>query len=262
MPATMSLYAMYQWDNTIFDNLALPVAIVKEQLLSELFAQTFNLEALYPDPDFFKVVVGPWSLQRLPVWRKLWETTQYVYDPIFNYDRTETRSYTENRGRNETKNGTRNGTSTTTENVSGRTTDDTDISGKIIESGNEATDTNGTQTEEVAAFNSPDYQPNKETTNTGTTNTDRNNTTDNDSTENRTVVSTQENDTSVVDNEKNNETTDENENIEHTETIKAQGNIGVTSTQQMIEQERAVVQFDVYQYIIDDIKERFCILVY
>lgn len=40
------------------------------------------------------------------------------------------------------------------------------------------------------------------------------------------------------------------------------GNIGVTTTQQMIQQEREVSQFDLYQYIIDDFKKRFCLLVY
>lgn len=42
----------------------------------------------------------------------------------------------------------------------------------------------------------------------------------------------------------------------------AKGNIGVTTTQQMIEAQREVVKFNVMDYIIDDFKGRFCILVY
>ena len=40
------------------------------------------------------------------------------------------------------------------------------------------------------------------------------------------------------------------------------GNIGVTTTQQMIEAEREVVQFSVIEFIADDFKNEFCISVY
>jgi len=40
------------------------------------------------------------------------------------------------------------------------------------------------------------------------------------------------------------------------------GNIGVTMTQDMIKKEREVSEFDIYQYIIDDFKGRFCLLLY
>jgi len=40
------------------------------------------------------------------------------------------------------------------------------------------------------------------------------------------------------------------------------GNIGITMTQTMIQMEREVSEFDIYQYIIDDFKGRFCLLLY
>ena len=40
------------------------------------------------------------------------------------------------------------------------------------------------------------------------------------------------------------------------------GNIGVTTTQQMIKEERDVAQFNIVNYIIEDFKQRFCVLVY
>ena len=49
-------------------------------------------------------------------------------------------------------------------------------------------------------------------------------------------------------------------NMAKTSTIK--GNIGVTTSQQMIEQERNVVKFNIYDYIVESFKQRFCILVY
>lgn len=40
------------------------------------------------------------------------------------------------------------------------------------------------------------------------------------------------------------------------------GNIGVTSTQQLINQEREAADFSMYQVIADDFKKSFCVLVY
>ena len=40
------------------------------------------------------------------------------------------------------------------------------------------------------------------------------------------------------------------------------GNVGVTTTQEMIEAERRVVKFDIYDYIVQDFKERYCVPVY
>lgn len=40
------------------------------------------------------------------------------------------------------------------------------------------------------------------------------------------------------------------------------GNIGVTSTQQLITQEREVSQFNLYDFIADDFAKEFCLLVY
>ena len=41
-----------------------------------------------------------------------------------------------------------------------------------------------------------------------------------------------------------------------------QGNIGVTMTQELIERERQLMQFNIYNFIIDSFKQRFCLLVY
>lgn len=41
-----------------------------------------------------------------------------------------------------------------------------------------------------------------------------------------------------------------------------QGNIGVTSTQELLERERKVADFSVYKAIVDSFKKRFCLMVY
>lgn len=45
-------------------------------------------------------------------------------------------------------------------------------------------------------------------------------------------------------------------------TARIWGNVGVTTTQQMIEEERRVSQFNISDYIIESFKRRFCLLVY
>lgn len=41
-----------------------------------------------------------------------------------------------------------------------------------------------------------------------------------------------------------------------------QGNIGVTTTQAMIKEERAVADYNIYDVIASDFKNRFCVMVY
>lgn len=53
-------------------------------------------------------------------------------------------------------------------------------------------------------------------------------------------------------------TRDDTENV----TRREQGNIGITSTQQLIKEEREIAEFDIYSYIVRDFKERFCVCVY
>ena len=45
-------------------------------------------------------------------------------------------------------------------------------------------------------------------------------------------------------------------------TREEQGNIGVTSTQELIQKQRDIVQFNFYDYIAQSFKENFCIMVY
>lgn len=40
------------------------------------------------------------------------------------------------------------------------------------------------------------------------------------------------------------------------------GNIGVTTTQQMLEQERKIAEFNMISYIAQSFKQRFCLLIY
>ena len=190
----LSIYGLYLYDRTLFDEMALPEAVDKDKLISNLILELGVMETLYPDSDFMKAAIKVWSEKECPVWEELYKTTQYVYDPISNYDRTETFS-TKREGKNSDS-----GSGESSNNVVGKT----------------------------AAFNSPVLE-NKD--------------------------GADSNGNSSYNSERNID-----ETVTHTGTTK--GNIGVTTTQQMIEAQRNVVAFNIYNYIIDSFKSRFCIMVY
>lgn len=48
--------------------------------------------------------------------------------------------------------------------------------------------------------------------------------------------------------------------VEHT--ARLHGNIGVTTTQQMIEEERRIAEFNFYDYIIADFRQHMCVAIY
>lgn len=50
--------------------------------------------------------------------------------------------------------------------------------------------------------------------------------------------------------------------VTHDDTTLEQGNIGVTSTQELIEKEREVLRFNMYDYILQDFKQNFLIMLY
>ena len=58
------------------------------------------------------------------------------------------------------------------------------------------------------------------------------------------------------------EKTDTNSSAEEDVIERRTGNIGVTTTQQMLEQERKIAEFNMISYIAQSFKQRFCLLIY
>ena len=104
------------------------------------------------------------------------------------------------------------------------------------------------------------------TDDSGSTNTDRSeNTKSNSSANTDRSENIQSNSSASTDATTTNNTNfkhDEKENIDREYTRTEQGNIGITTTQQMINEEREVDKFNLMDYIIDRFKQRFCLLVY
>ena len=233
MRATLSLMGMFEYDSTILDFFRYPDKWRPEDkdiFVNKLLLDTAELEVLYPNPNILKTAIKCWSSAEVQNWNKLYNTTVLEYNPIWNKDGTITETEKHIKNNNYT--------------------DVTD--GKIADhsttNGNENTDTTGNTNEKdyVFGFNSESAAQSGQTVTDDTGNSKTTNSTNTDAT------------TTNNTNFKH----DENENIDREFTRTEQGNIGITTTQQMINEEREVDKFNLMDYIIDSFKQRFCILVY
>lgn len=116
---TISLLGLYNWDQTVLDQLILPEAVNPEILIPNLLAETAELEILYPNPVVMKSLINLWSRKQVPIWEHLYETTTYDYNPIENYNRYEEETTTTNDDRTgaETHTGTDSSTGSSTDNA-------------------------------------------------------------------------------------------------------------------------------------------------
>lgn len=222
----VSILTLHECYPTLFDGLSIPNGVDKELLVENLVIDLAELELLYSDPAMLQRMITAWSRKELPVWTELYETLHYDYNPIHNYDRTEEVKNLETRDLSA---------------ASGRT----HTSG-IVE-GNEQTGTtnsNGTETTSKTAYDSASFVPAQEVeAQTGN---------------NQTLSMNRNLDQTDTDNVAASDTG----TVTHDNNLYAYGNIGVTSTQDLIKQQREIVEFNLIDYIINSFKMRFCILVY
>lgn len=249
MRATLSLMGMYEYDHTILDFFHYPdkwETADKDVFVNKLLLDTAELEVLYPDADIFKTAIKYWSAAEVQNWNKLYDTTVLDYNPIWNKDGTvtETEKHIKNNNYTDVTDGKIADHSSTNGNQNTET------------SGNENIDTTNNTNEKnyVFGFNSDSAAQSGETVtdDTGNTKTNRS--------ENSKTNSSANTDATTTNN--TNFKHDEKENIDREYTRTEQGNIGITTTQQMINEEREVDKFNLMDYIIDRFKQRFCLLVY
>lgn len=88
--ASLSILGLYEWNEQIFDNLTLPQGMSKEVLVPELVTECADFPLLYPDYDFMKMLIGVWSTKEQKIWADMYRSENLQYNPIENYDRTET----------------------------------------------------------------------------------------------------------------------------------------------------------------------------
>ena len=225
---TLSYYGLYSFDDTIFDELQLPAGVDKDTIIENFLVDSIELETVYSDPETFKAVLGIWSRKRLDTLNAFYKVLNDTeYNPIWNVDGTVTSSY------GERKTELNSDPVTSNENL-GSTHATSNMGARISETSNK-----------ISAYNSTDLS------NAGAVESNQHSAVDEsraDAVENVYTTSKQHSDSTqkaVVD------------------TIERKGNIGVTTTQRMINEELDLRdRHNLYEYIVKDMIKRFCILVY
>lgn len=220
--ASTGLLDLIYYDDTIMDNFSVPDGIDRQLALDTIY-QRCGLTPLYhPDPAWLKFYVGRWCSKNAKTWDELYKTTIQDYNPIYNYDRTE-----------ETTD-TRSGTRKLSEDTSSNTKQNGDTS---------VTDTSSDSSEHtISADNSDNYEPGYKDA----------------SSRQDTQESESSNRVDVTGDRAVDETTGET----YSHKLRAYGNIGVTTTQEMLEAQRKVVRYNIYNEIADSFKDEFCLYIY
>ena len=210
MLAWVSILTMFNNYPDIFDNMVLPDGVEKEVVINSIVSELAELDLLYSNPIVLKTLIAVWSNKELYNWKKLFATMNLEYNPIDNYDRTETETINNER----TNNASGSQENTTTNNLQ--------IASENIH--------------KVTGYNSASLLENEG--DSGTVNN-----------------------TGTVGNSITSNSNSKDTGIE-SRTLHSRGNIGVTTTQQMIEQERNISEFNIYDYIVRSCKRRFCLMLY
>ena len=234
----LSIMGLYEYDNSMFQGLQVPEGLNREAVINEILLQCAELEVVYPDIDIMKLAITTWSIANQYTWEKLYDTMVVNYNPIWNVDATvtDTLSGSESRDISRSGSGSNNRTVNLADNETVNLADNETV--------------NITDTEAVKGFNSDAWADSHKNTKAGTDNIAHT------GTDNTTHTGTDN--ISMSDSE----SVDDDLTRSETRTQRRTGNIGVTTTQQMLEQERAIAEFNMINYIAQSFKQRFCLLIY
>lgn len=134
---TLTLIGMYNYDNSLFDEVVLPAGYDKQTFINSLLLEHGEKCVLYTDFDFLKFSLGAVSRKWEHELERIYRALNEDYNPLHNYDRHE--EYTDTTERNA------GGSVTTTQ------------------------PQDATEETRVAAYNSDNYEPDRKSyANTGT----------------------------------------------------------------------------------------------
>ena len=223
MRATISILGLHNYtDGHVWDELVLPNDIDRDVLIGNILLECAELEIIYPEPDTMTKAIGLWSAAESDVWEKLDATTKFDYNPIWNKDGTVIETESTHRIHKEL--------GSEDEKAAAESSDTTGVHNT------------GTDTTQVSAYDASSFQDREKNSTAG------------DSTSHN-----------VSDSSGKTERDIDRDNMDADDRYyerKERGNIGVTTTQQMIKEEREVDQFHIDDYIVQSFKRRFCLLVY
>lgn len=233
--AKMTLLGFYNYLDAVAVDLFegfndLPKGIDKDTLADVILLDGGEFEVTYADPYFLKFAIPSW----VEKWRRTFEkwvaALSLEYDPISNYDRQET--WTDEH------------TGTVKDDGTGK-----DTSGGWMHSktdGEHDGTTGDTTTTKVSAYDANDFANRDQVVGEGSDHSEDNTT-------------TESSDERTTDTENHNTRTN---NLKDTRTGRVKGNIGVTTSQQMLMSELDLAEWNLYQHIADLFLKEFTIMVY
>ena len=268
--ATMSILGLYNNDNTIFDLMAFPDGFTTEQkqiVTDNILVECSEFEFLYPNPTVAKNIIALWSHKEVPYWNRVYAASQAEYNPIENYRRNETETVEDGRTEEHSGNDVSRASGTDTNAQTG--TDTNTASGSDTNSGSSSSsDTNSgtdTITNKVTGFDSSTLVDH-DSSDTVHGHVVRN-AAQGTNTQQYGRVDTRSLDTLETFVHGKTDTLTHGEKIEHEgsseRSMLAYGNIGVTTSQEMLTQELELAKIiEVIPIIIQSFKNRFCLMVY
>lgn len=230
----LTLYGFWTYDNTLFNNIEVDSRLNKNLLLTYIFEYAGSNELRYSEPAILKMVIETFFKSKMPNYSRMLDALLEEYSPIENYDRIEEHTLNIVKTDNIDKSGNND------------YTDSRKTSSQSDESINNSK--NSTNENTVSAYNSTSYQPSEKNAAT-----EAGNSTDN-------ITATGTDDLSHKNNYSSLETANGTEG--HTENLRAHGNIGVTTNQQMIREEIELRKLNIYEIIALDFESYITLTVY
>lgn len=290
MGILIGVITIYKENEHLFDDLVLPEGLDKELVIDTILMELGELSIIYSNPKMLQSLIGIWSKRRNFVWTEMYKTLLYKYNPIENYTRTEERvgrnDHIESSGRTYTmgEDSTQDNTQDTTGRIVGKDKQNWRDSGNSQTDGRDhidradTDDTDSRQHVEHLAYGFNTEVPAKSWEDNTTGHSENDKTSVQNSTShsenawesagNQAADSQNDNEEHIVGNTKQKHNLQDNTR-ERGDAIdvdryklKAYGNIGVTTTQQMIKEQRNIIQFDLIDIIVKEFKLQFCLCIW
>lgn len=203
----ITLWGFYNYtDKKLFDDIRLPEAINKEELINLIMIECGDLFPYYQQPAYLKMQIDNFFNRKYDGFSKMAAALAMEYNPIENYDRME----------DWTDKAKETGHDTSAESVRGKATDETHDNNT------------GRSVGEVSAMDSSSFV--NDSQNTSTSSGSSNATTTNESSRGTSSTNAREN--------------------ESTHSGRVHGNIGVTTSMQMVEAELSLREYDLLERIV------------
>lgn len=245
--AKITLLGFSRWMSDNSDDLFkafddLPAGIDRDVLVNNILLRGGEFEVIYSDPYFMQESIYTWLAKWHRTLEKWLAALAVEYDPLNNYDRHEEYTDTEGIGDTETRSGTR------TDSRSGSTS--TSSAAATNTTGSD-TGSQGTENQ-VSAFDASTYQAkDRSDTTTGSTTSSSTGTTSTNSGASLESGSESTADTRAA---------SRNRLLQHTAHLF--GNIGVTTSQEMLSAELSIAEWNLYDHITDLFLTEYIIPVY